>query len=725
MARCTVLALAVLLVSAVPTSAQPYAWVPLQEFRGFTSPPANVLRIVNLGTSHVRSIDLPSGVVLGQGAIDPATGHYFLITDAGTAEFETDPPRLLPGIKAWAGSALFFSPDGRFAYVCRQGQVDRDCALVRRIDDRVIASRSGVRGVAFDQAGGHVLTIESADARTIEYSVAATPDVVIWRRAYAMTAPQRPLVAVSGNRVFTATQLPSAPTLEVMDAATGAVMRSIVVQTPAAMIAGGGGRLVVVGQADSLFRKPITAYFADTLEVQAETSIGDYVTLTSVVGIDAMSDGQTIVLRTIGRGQPLASWFLRLLDASTLQPVRGGGFPGLGAANGPSFTTEPLCRVTVTPSRIDIAATGGVATFAAIADPGCGIWSASQRGEGWQLVGDSERIGSGTVTYEVAQNLATGFDLIQRPIIAADLNLAIGVARLTTPPNAPRIEAVKVAAGVVQVDWSPATEGPIPSAFVIEGGRVGGGVSTRFSAPKTVRSFSAPIPGAGEYFVQVRARNAVGEGSASAPVRVSVEADTLPEPPVNLQTVVQASVVRLRWEAAGTGSPPERFVVEARTGQPGSMFAQVASTPAGDTNFTAVVPAHLSGDYTVRVRAANAAGVGGPSSEVRVTPSTCVAPPQSPVTLDAVVTGAVAELRWSAATGGAEQYAIEVGSRVSEADLGTFLTDGPVLSWRAQAPVNSYFVRVRGRNPCGLGPASPERVVFVLYESPAAPERSR
>jgi len=723
MARCSLLALVAVLALRAPASAQPYAWVPLQEFRGLASPPANVLRIVNLGTTHVRSIDLPSGVVLGLGALDAATGHYFLITNLGTGEFETDPPRLLPRVKPWSGSALFLSPDGRFAYVCGQAQPQRTCALVRRSDDAIIASRTGVLGVAFDQAGGHVLTTESADARTIEYSAAATPDVVIWRRAYTVPALQRPLVAVSGNRVFTASPVLGAPALEVIDVATGAVMRSAVIQALPTMIAAGGGRLVVVGQADSLLRRPITTYSGDTLEVQAETSIGDLVSLTSVVGVDVTSDGQTIVLRTTGRGS--AAPYLRLLDASTLQIVPGGGFPGNGGPSGISLTTEPLCRVHVAPTLVELPAIGGVATFAIIADPGCGIWSASQGGEGLQLVGEPERIGSGTVTYQVAQNLAATYELTQFPRIAADLGLTISVARIASPPDAPRVAAVKVAEGRVQLDWVPATAGPIPTGFVIEGGRAGAGVSTRITAPKTARSISALVPSAGDFFVQVRSRNNAGEGAASPAVRFSVAADTAPAPPVNLQADVQASVVRLSWDASDSGSPPERFVVEARAGQSGNAFVQVASTVAGETKFAAVVPARLSGDYTIRIRAANAAGVGGPSNEVVVTPSTCVTPPQSPAALDAVVTGAVVELKWSAAAGGAEQYAVEVGSRVNEADLGTFPTSGPVLSWRAQAPVNSYFVRVRGRNACGLGPPSPERVVFVLYESPYGPDRSR
>lgn len=113
-----IITLAALLAPVTETAAQPYAWVPLAEFRGFTTPLDNVLRVVNLGTTHVESVDLPEGIALGEGDVDPITGHYFLITNAGTGEFTAAPPRLLPDLKPWMGSELHFMPDGLYAYVC-------------------------------------------------------------------------------------------------------------------------------------------------------------------------------------------------------------------------------------------------------------------------------------------------------------------------------------------------------------------------------------------------------------------------------------------------------------------------------------------------------------------------------------------------------------------------------------------------------------------------------
>jgi hypothetical protein len=95
---------------------------------------------------------------------------------------------------------------------------------------------------------------------------------------------------------------------------------------------------------------------------------------------------------------------------------------------------------------------------------------------------------------------------------------------------------------------------------------------------------------------------------------------------------------------------------------------------------------------------------------------TCHAPPGVPG-MPVVVENdrGTVVLRWDPAPGAVVVYAMEVGSRPG-------LSDEPSREARdvlrpsvtaRRVPPGTYYVRVRGRNRCGDGPASPERAVTV------------
>lgn len=324
------LALVVLmfLSGASTAAAQPYAWVPVAEFRDFVTPLRNILRVVNLGTTHVQSVELPSGIVLGQGAIDPTTGHYFLITNMGTGEFQASPPRLLPGVKPWAGSALFLSPDGFHAYVCQRPATTLTCALVRRRDDQILATRTGIIGVAFDQSGGHLIAADGpgADERTLQYFEAASPLMPVWSRSYRGLSWQLPLVAVSDGTVFTAQAIPGAPRLEALDSTTGATLRSAVIGEPVSMLVAGGGRVFGVSSSSSTSR--ITSFAATTLVELAHRDLGGPGFPFTIHGVNVTAEGEALIVRS--RGRSTIYWAFGLMDAGTLADMPGGGFPGMG-----------------------------------------------------------------------------------------------------------------------------------------------------------------------------------------------------------------------------------------------------------------------------------------------------------------------------------------------------------------------------------------------------------
>jgi hypothetical protein len=72
-----------------------------------------------------------------------------------------------------------------------------------------------------------------------------------------------------------------------------------------------------------------------------------------------------------------------------------------------------------------------------------------------------------------------------------------------------------------------------------------------------------------------------------------------------------------------------------------------------------------------------------------------------------------ARLHWSApASGGAEDYVIEVGSASGASDLGRIVSTGPGMVFERRAP-RGMFARVRASNACGESAPSNEAVVFV------------
>jgi hypothetical protein len=132
-----------------------------------------------------------------------------------------------------------------------------------------------------------------------------------------------------------------------------------------------------------------------------------------------------------------------------------------------------------------------------------------------------------------------------------------------------------------------------------------------------------------------------------------------------------------------------------------------------------------SGSYAFRVYGVNAAGqsvfltqyftVGGPGG------GSPTAPPGPPAALTFTRNGLLVTLNWSVpVSGGAVTgYQVEAGSAPGASNLAVVSTLAPTLS--ATAPPGVYYVRVRGRNAAGLGPASPEVVIDVTGSTVPSP----
>jgi hypothetical protein len=191
---------------------------------------------------------------------------------------------------------------------------------------------------------------------------------------------------------------------------------------------------------------------------------------------------------------------------------------------------------------------------------------------------------------------------------------------------------------------------------------------------------------------------------------------TSPTAPRNLAAQYADTQVYLSW------SPPASGVVESYVVRAGSASGQSNlvdyDTRSVATTLSATAP---EGVYYVRVHARGSTGLTGPSNEVSfaLAPHVCNGIPRAPGPLTGYGGDVLATLGWGAAIG-ATSYIVEAGSATGLANLAS-LNIGARLGVQTPAPPGTYFVRVRGRNACGVGPSSNEVVVQVGGPPPEAP----
>lgn len=180
-----------------------------------------------------------------------------------------------------------------------------------------------------------------------------------------------------------------------------------------------------------------------------------------------------------------------------------------------------------------------------------------------------------------------------------------------------------------------------------------------------------------------------------------------PDPPTNLTALVSGSAVTLTWAAATGGGTAADFELA------------VGSAPAAEDHGRFVLagpsftfPSVGDGRYYARLRSRGPGGVSAFSPEIVVDVGAQCQPP-GPAAVSASVAGRVVTLQWLALDGtGPTTYLVGVGRTSGGLDLG--IADlGPLTGISVPAPAGRYFVRVAGRNACGLGPISGEIAVAV------------
>ena len=321
-------------------------------------------------------------------------------------------------------------------------------------------------------------------------------------------------------------------------------------------------------------------------------------------------------------------------------------------------------------------------------------------------------------TYTVTVQVSDGKDADDNPDVSVDDSIAvtITVTDVNEPPDRPSTPTVSAAsASSLTVRWSaPANTGPAITGYDYRYKKTSENSwieVTGGSASALLTAVIASLDGGTSYDVQVRATNPEGTGRWS-PTTSATTGTVAPEAVDDLAaTATSASAINLAWTAPGDGgSAITRYRLERKTG--GGSFSPVSSSIAADATSHTDSGLNAGTTYTYRIRAVNAVGNGGWSSEASATTGSTM--PGAPTSLGAAANGQTQiDLSWTAPSsdGGAaiSGYKIEVSDDggTSWANLVTN-TSSAATTYRhtgLTADATRHY-RVSAINAAGTGAAS-------------------
>ena len=271
-------------------------------------------------------------------------------------------------------------------------------------------------------------------------------------------------------------------------------------------------------------------------------------------------------------------------------------------------------------------------------------------------------------------------------------------------PGAPQNLQASVSGNQVTFTWTAPSVGSAVVAYVLEAGLAPGATAIRVPLPNAT-SFSATAPD-GVFFVRVRAVGVGGAGAPSNEVQITIPSCSSLQVPSPLTGSVAGSVVSLAWQAVVGAAT---YVIDAGTSAGAS---DVGSFPIGTA--TRVSTAAPPGTYFIRVRATGGCGSSPPTNEVMLTVAGPTLP-SAPTNLQATVSGSTVTLSWQPPVTGAPitTYILEVGQSLATPTNLLVAALGPGLSFSANAPSGTYFVRMRAQNGAGVGPPGDQITVVV------------
>lgn len=278
---------------------------------------------------------------------------------------------------------------------------------------------------------------------------------------------------------------------------------------------------------------------------------------------------------------------------------------------------------------------------------------------------------------------------------------------LSSPPGPPQSVRASVSGSLANIEWAPPVVGGAPLQYLLSVGTAAGASNLLHAFPVAALSASGALP-PGVYFARLQAQNLVGAGPASPDIAFQVLPGMRPLGPYGLTVTWSGTTARFTWTPPQTTDPgqlPTSYVLEAGSS---TGLANLATMHVGvATSVTTEVP---PGVYFVRVRGVNAYGTSDPSNEVVVQGAAIV--PQAPQGLSSSGGGNVVNLWWGAPGNGVAPsgYVIEAGSAPGLSNIGSFNV-GNTTSISTTVPPGTYYVRVRGIGPHGLGAPSNEIVI--------------
>lgn len=279
-----------------------------------------------------------------------------------------------------------------------------------------------------------------------------------------------------------------------------------------------------------------------------------------------------------------------------------------GLSTSPPGTPTNLA-VTTTGSSVSLTWTapalgGAVTTYVIEAGSAPGLTNLASVATGSTATGMSfTDVPSGFYYIRVRARNAAGTSNPSNEVVAAvNFNL----------PGAPSSLSASVTGNTVVLSWTaPSSGGPV-SNYVIEAGSAPGLSNLALSSTSGAQTNAAfgGVP-FGNYYVRVRARNALGNGAASNEILVAVTCP-LPAAPTTLSADRVGSSVTFTWQAAA-GATSYLIAVGNAPGLSNLLVSNVGLT-------TTVSASGPPGTYYVRMLARNACGNStGSSNEVIVT----------------------------------------------------------------------------------------------------------